>query len=286
MRGYSLLGRRLGATFFSVFGLFAAVCIRGKVFFRLPKRKRPPRHMSGYSPLGRRLGMTFCGIWAHRRGLHPWEGVFSSAKKKKAATAHARVFAAQPPSWSDVLRLPGPFKRGRPFPRPSGRLWGNSSFFAERGALSGGFLFFFAYFIGGGLYFPGKHYKVGVEERCLRRKGGRRMEENRKTAQDWIRNPEDSSPEETMQEPVAIGEHAWEQEKNNGTDVLREPDHLGDGEASDIGGICDLVLRGIGIGMGVAVTVLGTLNAIQSSTAFIMLGVGLTAVSISVMKKM
>jgi hypothetical protein len=86
--------------------------------------------------------------------------------------------------------------------------------------------------------------------------------------------------------PVAIGEHAWEQEKNNGTDVLREPDHLGDGEASDIGGICDLVLRGIGIGMGVAVTVLGTLNAIQSSTAFIMLGVGLTAVSISVMKKM
>ncbi|HPD88565.1 MAG TPA: hypothetical protein PLU75_03700 [Oscillospiraceae bacterium] len=103
-RSAAVLGRR----FFSVFGLFAAVCIRGKVFFRLPKRKRPPRHTPGYSPLSRRLGATFFfGIRALRRGLHPWEGVFSSAKKKKAATAHVRVFAARPPSWHDVLRYLG-----------------------------------------------------------------------------------------------------------------------------------------------------------------------------------
>ncbi|HPR39895.1 MAG TPA: hypothetical protein PKY19_06465 [Oscillospiraceae bacterium] len=113
------------------------------------------------------------------------------------------------------------------------------------------------------------------------------MEEDKKTTQDWTEDPENDSPEGTEQEPETIGEpRAWAQERNNETDVLREPDHLGDGEAPDIGEICDLVLRGIGIGMGVAVTVLSTLNAIQDSTAFIMLGVGLTAVSISVMKKM
>ncbi len=81
---------------------------------------------------------------------------------------------------------------------------------------------------------------------------------------------------------------AWEQKKREqppAEDPLKEPERFIDDEATDAGGICDLVLRGIGVAMGVAVTVLSTLNTIQSGTAFIMLGVGLTAVAISVMKK-
>lgn len=81
---------------------------------------------------------------------------------------------------------------------------------------------------------------------------------------------------------------AWEQKKREqppAEDPLKEPERFIDDEATDVGGICDLVLRGIGVAMGVAVTVLSTLNTIQSGTAFIMLGVGLTAVAISVMKK-
>ncbi|GEM_PF-1830765 len=124
------------------------------------------------------------------------------------------------------------------------------------------------------------------------------MGQEPKMTPDWIKDPEtdlpegsgrfaEGEPEETPQESVMIGGYrAREQERKNETDGLREPDRFADGEVTDFGGICDLVLRGIGIGMGVAVTVLSTLGAIQSGTAFIMLGVGLTAVAISVMKKM
>jgi hypothetical protein len=125
------------------------------------------------------------------------------------------------------------------------------------------------------------------------------MEQEPKITPDWIKEPEEpnrfaedepgeiTESEEALREPVTIGEYrAREPERNSGAEASREPDRFAESEASDFGGICDLVLRGIGIGMGVAVTVLSTLNAIQAGTAFIMLGVGLTAVAISVMKKM
>ena len=48
--------------------------------------------------------------------------------------------------------------------------------------------------------------------------------------------------------------------------------------------IVDIALKGIGIAMGIAVTVLSVLGELESKSAFIMLGIGLTGVSISLLK--
>ena len=45
--------------------------------------------------------------------------------------------------------------------------------------------------------------------------------------------------------------------------------------------IIDTVLKGIGIAMGIAVTVLSILGELKVNTAFVMLGIGLASVSIS-----
>lgn len=48
--------------------------------------------------------------------------------------------------------------------------------------------------------------------------------------------------------------------------------------------IIDTVLKGIGIAMGIAVTVLSVLGELEVNTAFVMLGIGLASVSISLLK--
>lgn len=48
--------------------------------------------------------------------------------------------------------------------------------------------------------------------------------------------------------------------------------------------IIDTVLKGIGIAMGIAVTVLSILGELKVNTAFVMLGIGLASVSISLLK--
>ncbi len=49
--------------------------------------------------------------------------------------------------------------------------------------------------------------------------------------------------------------------------------------------IVDTTLKGIGIAMGIAVTVLSVLGELEESTAFVMLGIGLASISISLLKK-
>ena len=53
---------------------------------------------------------------------------------------------------------------------------------------------------------------------------------------------------------------------------------------SKVDEIVDIVLKGIGIAMGIAVTVLSVLGEVEMNTAFTMLGIGLTGLSISVLK--
>lgn len=48
--------------------------------------------------------------------------------------------------------------------------------------------------------------------------------------------------------------------------------------------IIDTVLKGIGIAMGIAVTVLSILGELKVNIAFVMLGIGLASVSISLLK--
>lgn len=48
--------------------------------------------------------------------------------------------------------------------------------------------------------------------------------------------------------------------------------------------IVDTALKGIGIAMGIAVTVLAVLGELETNTAFILLGIGLASVSISLLK--
>lgn len=48
--------------------------------------------------------------------------------------------------------------------------------------------------------------------------------------------------------------------------------------------IVDNALKGIGIAMGIAVTVLTVLGELDSKSAFIMLGIGLASVSVSLLK--
>ena len=48
--------------------------------------------------------------------------------------------------------------------------------------------------------------------------------------------------------------------------------------------IVDTALKGIGIAMGIAVTVLTVLGELETKSAFIMLGIGLASVSISLLK--
>ena len=48
--------------------------------------------------------------------------------------------------------------------------------------------------------------------------------------------------------------------------------------------IIDTALKGIGIAMGIAVTVLTVLGELETKSAFIMLGIGLASVSISLLK--
>ena len=48
--------------------------------------------------------------------------------------------------------------------------------------------------------------------------------------------------------------------------------------------IVDTILKGIAIAMGIAVTVLSVLKELDTNTAFIMLGIGLTSISISLLK--
>ena len=51
-----------------------------------------------------------------------------------------------------------------------------------------------------------------------------------------------------------------------------------------IDGIVDTVLKGIGVAMGIAVTVLSILGELEANTAFVMLGIGLASISISLLK--
>ena len=51
-----------------------------------------------------------------------------------------------------------------------------------------------------------------------------------------------------------------------------------------VDGIMDTVRKGIGIAMGIAVTVLSILGELEVNTAFVMLGIGLASVSISLLK--
>ncbi len=48
--------------------------------------------------------------------------------------------------------------------------------------------------------------------------------------------------------------------------------------------IVDTALKGVGIAMGIAVTVLSVLGEVEANTAFIMLGIGLASISISQLK--
>lgn len=48
--------------------------------------------------------------------------------------------------------------------------------------------------------------------------------------------------------------------------------------------IVDIALKGVGIAMGIAVTVLSVLGEVEANTAFIMLGIGLASISISQLK--
>ncbi len=48
--------------------------------------------------------------------------------------------------------------------------------------------------------------------------------------------------------------------------------------------IVDIVLKGVGIAMGIAVTVLSILGEVEANTAFTMLGIGLASISISQLK--
>ena len=51
-----------------------------------------------------------------------------------------------------------------------------------------------------------------------------------------------------------------------------------------IDGIVDIILKGIGVAMGIAVTVLSILGELEANTAFVMLGIGLASISISLLK--
>ena len=48
--------------------------------------------------------------------------------------------------------------------------------------------------------------------------------------------------------------------------------------------IVDTALKGIGLAMGIAVTVLSILGELESNSAFILLGIGLASVSVSLLK--
>ena len=48
--------------------------------------------------------------------------------------------------------------------------------------------------------------------------------------------------------------------------------------------IVDTVLKGVGVAMGIAVTVLSVLRELEANTAFVMLGIGLASISISQLK--
>ena len=51
-----------------------------------------------------------------------------------------------------------------------------------------------------------------------------------------------------------------------------------------IDGIVDTILKGIGVAMGIAVTVLSILGELEANVAFVMLGIGLASISISLLK--
>lgn len=48
--------------------------------------------------------------------------------------------------------------------------------------------------------------------------------------------------------------------------------------------IVDTVLKGVGVAMGIVVTVLSVLGELEANTAFVMLGIGLASISISQLK--
>ena len=48
--------------------------------------------------------------------------------------------------------------------------------------------------------------------------------------------------------------------------------------------IVDTVLKGVGVAMGIAVIVLSILGELEANTAFVMLGIGLASISISLLK--
>lgn len=58
-------------------------------------------------------------------------------------------------------------------------------------------------------------------------------------------------------------------------------DNIGKNKVDEIVGTA---LKGIGLAMGIAVTVLSILGELDANSAFVMLGIGLTSVSISLLK--
>jgi hypothetical protein len=59
----------------------------------------------------------------------------------------------------------------------------------------------------------------------------------------------------------------------------------GEREMSEGRSIVDLVLRGVGLAMGVAVVVLSILNAVDASTSIILLGIGLFALGLDALNR-
>lgn len=63
-----------------------------------------------------------------------------------------------------------------------------------------------------------------------------------------------------------------------------QAEHKEDTSQNKVEGIMATVLKGIGLAMGIAVTVLSILGELEVNTAFVMLGIGLASVSISLLK--
>ena len=68
---------------------------------------------------------------------------------------------------------------------------------------------------------------------------------------------------------------------NKGTRYKRKKENISINKVDEI---IDTALKGIGIAMGIAVTVLSVLGELEINAAFTMLGIGLAGISISLLK--
>ncbi len=63
--------------------------------------------------------------------------------------------------------------------------------------------------------------------------------------------------------------------------IKAEPENINKNKVEEI---FDIVLKGIGVAMGIAVTVLSILGEVEANSVSIMLGIGLASVSVSMLK--